>query len=243
MWTPDLPLSSRLRLGTRHALRHDRLVARADHRDRYPDLVLPEETLLPELGHLVPTARPAAGTPTLSEAQELARSLLGPHDHKLEHVRTAGRVALGLSALFEPDEHFLLVVAATVHDIGYAPEIAETGFHPLDGGLHLRRLGFERLGAIVAHHSHAELLAPDAATERLLHEIPREHSLLTDALVYADMHSSPAGHLIAVEQRLSDIAQRHHHPRVDERTAALRASVRRVEEALFRADHLPAASA
>ncbi len=31
-----------------------------------------------------------------------------------------------------------LVAAAYLHDIGYAPELAITGFHPLDGARHLR---------------------------------------------------------------------------------------------------------
>ena len=34
-----------------------------------------------------------------------------------------------------------LVAAAWLHDIGYAPELVETGFHPLDGARYLRREG------------------------------------------------------------------------------------------------------
>ena len=32
----------------------------------------------------------------------------------------------------------LLLAAAWLHDIGYAPTVRKTGFHPLDGGLYLR---------------------------------------------------------------------------------------------------------
>lgn len=32
-----------------------------------------------------------------------------------------------------PNERATLVVAAWLHDIGYAPEIGHTLFHPLDG--------------------------------------------------------------------------------------------------------------
>lgn len=32
----------------------------------------------------------------------------------------------------------LLVAAATLHDVGYAPRLAVTGFHPLDGARFLR---------------------------------------------------------------------------------------------------------
>jgi hypothetical protein len=34
-----------------------------------------------------------------------------------------------------------MVMAAWLHDIGYAPELAVTGFHPLDGARFLRRAG------------------------------------------------------------------------------------------------------
>jgi hypothetical protein len=35
----------------------------------------------------------------------------------------------------------VLVAAAWVHDIGYAPELLATGFHPLDGARYLTGLG------------------------------------------------------------------------------------------------------
>ncbi len=34
-----------------------------------------------------------------------------------------------------------LVAAAWLHDIGYAPEVTDTGFHPLDGARYLVGLG------------------------------------------------------------------------------------------------------
>ena len=42
-------------------------------------------------------------------------------------AQRAGRVATILSL---PDD---LVAAAWLHDIGYAPGLVQTGFHPLDG--------------------------------------------------------------------------------------------------------------
>jgi hypothetical protein len=38
----------------------------------------------------------------------------------------------------------VLVAAAWLHDVGYAPELAVTGFHPLDGAQHLEAAGFGR---------------------------------------------------------------------------------------------------
>jgi predicted hydrolase (HD superfamily) len=48
----------------------------------------------------------------------------------------------------------LLVATALSHDVGYAPEIAQAGFHPLDGARYLREIGApERLCALVTHHT------------------------------------------------------------------------------------------
>ena len=62
--------------------------------------------------------------------------------------------ARGLAPVLGPDAD-LVTAAAWLHDIGYAPGIAATGFHPLDGARHLR--DNEGAGAmlcrLVAHHS------------------------------------------------------------------------------------------
>src|SRR5215471_7942752 len=51
-----------------------------------------------------------------------------------------------------------LVCAAWLHDIGYAPAMGLTGFHPLDGARFLAAAGVsKRLAGSVAHHSCAEL--------------------------------------------------------------------------------------
>ena len=42
----------------------------------------------------------------------------------------------------------VLVAAAWLHDIGYAPGVKDTGFHPLDGARYLRRRAVdEQIGA------------------------------------------------------------------------------------------------
>ncbi len=40
-----------------------------------------------------------------------------------------------------------LVVAAYLHDIGYAPSLAIEGFHPLDGARFVREQGDDRVAA------------------------------------------------------------------------------------------------
>jgi hypothetical protein len=172
--------------------------------------------------------------PSIADAQELARELLGPEGTRLQHVRTAGFLASRLAVLFEPDAAELLVMAATLHDIGYSPRIARTGFHPLDGGAFLRAEGYpEQLAALVANHSLAILSADGHLADDLAEQFPREEGMLTDALAYADMHSAPDGRIIPVELRLADIAARHADRVESTRAQQLRAAMARVGAALL----------
>ncbi|MEI8082326.1 MAG: HD domain-containing protein, partial [Actinomycetes bacterium] len=152
---------------------------------------------------------------------------------RLAHVMAAGELARKLSVLFDQPEADLLVAAATLHDIGYSPRIAETGFHPLDGARYLRAERFpDRLACLVAHHSLAIMSSNRVAVASLIRQFPREESLLADALVFADMHSAPDGRIIPVEQRLDDICERHLGPGTEPRVRLLGASIERVRQAL-----------
>ena len=174
-----------------------------------------------------------AHVPSPMEAQALARDLLAWEGTRLLHVRTAGAVAARVAVLFEGEEAALLVAAATLHDIGYSPRIAHTGFHPYDGAMFLRSEGYsDRLARLVAHHSLAIMTADERSAEALTRTFSREDGLLADALAYADMHSAPDGRIIPVERRLADIAARHGDRPEDERAEHLRAAIRRVAAAL-----------
>lgn len=174
--------------------------------------------------------------PSVAEARALAGELLGVEGTRLAHVGTAGTVAQRLSALFAAQDAQLLVVAATLHDVGYSPRIAHAGFHPLDGGRFLLAQGLSpRLAGLVANHSWAALHADSPDAEALAAEFPREEGLLSDALAYSDMHSAPDGRIIPAQRRLEDIAARHPDPRQLDRARALRASIVRVGHALLEA--------
>jgi HD superfamily phosphodiesterase len=175
--------------------------------------------------------------PDRALVDDLARDLLADEGTRLPHVRTASQVASRLSILFDPEEAELLVCAALLHDIGYSPRIATTGFHPLDGGSFLRGHGFpERLARLVAHHSLAIMTVPAHRATDLVEAFPREDGLLADALAYADMHSAPDGTLIDPERRLADIARRHPDRQHVDRAHQLRAAIARVEDALWAAE-------
>jgi hypothetical protein len=81
-----------------------------------------------EVGHLgtVEVVAEVEDARALAETW-LARALPRRWRHVQSVAVRAGRVAKALSL---PDD---LVAAAWLHDIGYAPELAQTGFHPLDG--------------------------------------------------------------------------------------------------------------
>ena len=74
------------------------------------------------------------------------------------HVRSVARRARWVAARLSLSAD--LVAAAWLHDVGYAPELVETGFHPLDGARHLRGVGVDgQVVSLVAYHSCAEIEA------------------------------------------------------------------------------------
>jgi HD domain len=125
------------------------------------------------------------------------------------HVRSAARRARWVAkTLSLPDD---LVAAAWLHDIGYAPELAETGFHPLDGARYLRRAGVAGpVVSLVAYHSCAQI---EADIRGLAAELAAEFSpagpLLTDALLYCDMTTGPDGDHVRPADRLAEIRRRY----------------------------------
>jgi HD superfamily phosphodiesterase len=103
-----------------------------------------------------------------------------------------------------------LAVAAILHDIGYAPSIAKTGFHPLDGARWLRDQQWDkRIVNLVANHSCACMEADERGLRAELEEFPNEDTLVTDALLYCDMTTGPDGQDFDVEERLSEIESRY----------------------------------
>src|SRR5689334_8434708 len=107
------------------------------------------------------------------------------------HVQGVGRRAEEAAPLFGEDGD-LLVTAALLHDVGYAPDIAETGFHPLDGARHLETLdASNRLCALVARHSSAIEEAKSRGLESEIESYPDECTPLRDELWWADMTTTP----------------------------------------------------
>jgi hypothetical protein len=115
-----------------------------------------------------------------------------------------------LTALFGPSDGALLVASALLHDVGYAPDLALTGFHPLDGALYLQaQRAPQRLCALVAHHSCAYREAELRGLSAELTEWEDEETPLRDALWWADMTTTPNGEPTNVHDRIDEIQKRY----------------------------------
>jgi hypothetical protein len=142
-------------------------------------------------------------------AEEHAATLLADLGVRWQHVRGVARQAQRVSPALAPEDRPYLVAAAWLHDIGYAPDLAATSFHPIDGARHVRTLGHERLARLVAYHSSARWEAEALGLAGELAAFPREDSATADALTYCDMTTSPAGQRITLADRLAEISERY----------------------------------
>ncbi|MGI5457676.1 HD domain-containing protein [Streptomyces sp. CA-249302] len=146
-------------------------------------------------------------------ARDLAKSLLAePLPRRWTHSQGVAAKAGVLAEILGVDAE-LLWAAAILHDIGYAPTLAVTGFHPLDGARYLRdhSAADERLVRLVANHSCAVLEAEERGLrEQLEDEFPLlDHPALVDALAYCDMTTTPDGEPTTVDARLAEILGRY----------------------------------
>jgi hypothetical protein len=101
-----------------------------------------------------------------------------------------------------------LEAAAYLHDVGYTPAIAQTGFHPLDGARFVRGAGHERLAGLVAYHSAAREEAEEFGLSDELDTFVEEDSLLGRALTYCDLTTGPDGSRMELTERLDELAAR-----------------------------------
>jgi putative nucleotidyltransferase with HDIG domain len=146
----------------------------------------------------------------VAHAEDLVRTLLPVGDERWQHTAGVAAQARFFARTVAPAERELLVAAAWLHDIGYAPELHETGFHPLDGARYLDRLGWpKRLTSLVAHHSGARFVAEARGLGATLAGFPVEVSPLSDALTYADQTVGPFGKTFTVEARMAEMLRRH----------------------------------
>ena len=143
-------------------------------------------------------------------ASAYAERLLGPlGDRWGRHTAGVAERARRVGGVLDAGERDVLVAAAYLHDLGYAPELVVTGCHALDGALHLRELGHERLAGLVAYHSGARFEAELRGLAKELAEFADEDSGLTRLLTYCDMTTGPRGESFTLGERLAEVERRY----------------------------------
>ena len=150
--------------------------------------------------------------PLASWAEDLAQALLRESlPRRWAHVQGVAARARSLAPVLGPDAD-LLRAAGWLHDIGYAPGLAVTGLHALDGARYLRDVHHAdaMLCRLVAHHSYAIVEAEERGLADVLAlEFEPAPYVLSSVLTCCDMTTSPDGELVPVGRRLAEIHRRY----------------------------------
>lgn len=126
--------------------------------------------------------------------------------HTIGVAEAADRLSLVLPVVMRP----AAVAGAWLHDVGYAPSIAATGFHPLDGARFLREQGLPCVVvALVAHHTGAGVEADERGMSEELAQIPTPPRRLLDVLTCADLTTGPTGRPVRAQERIAEILTRY----------------------------------
>lgn len=146
-----------------------------------------------------------------NDARVLAEQLLAESlPQRWRHVQA---VAAEVSRLCDQStvDQRAVVCAAWLHDIGYAPAIVDTGYHPLDGARYLRVLGWpDEVCRLVAHHTDAAKQAEgEGLADQLCAEFAPTDDFKQDILWTADVTTGPSGERVTLDERLDEIASRY----------------------------------
>lgn len=146
-----------------------------------------------------------------SWAAETASRLLGSTSARYAHTCRVARQAASVRHLLTEPWRSALVEAAWLHDIGYSPQLVETGFHPLDGARWLQARGrSSEACSLVAWHTRARTEARLRGLEdALIAEFAAPPAAAQAAMAWADLTSSPTGERWSPETRIGDILRRY----------------------------------
>lgn len=165
--------------------------------------------------------------------------MLEPLGARWRHTLGVVERARAVASILVADDADVLVAAAWLHDVGYAPELSEDGFHPLDGARFIRASGHERLAGLVAFHCSSEAEAIERGLRGGLAEFEDERSVVSRALTYCDLTTDAEGRQVEPAERLRGIRARYGpdapEVRALERSAAGLLDDVRMVEAMLRA--------
>jgi hypothetical protein len=172
-------------------------------------------------------------------AMAQAERLIAPLGDRWSHAQAVGDKARVVAGVLSAEDADLLVAAALVHDVGYAPSLNRLGFHAVDGARFLRAQGQERLARLVAHHSGARFEAEERDLAEELAAFPVEDGPVMDALTFADMTTGPTGQVMTLNERIEEVQRRYPpddpvHRAIDRARPLLQAAVDRTRQRLDR---------
>lgn len=131
------------------------------------------------------------------------------------HTMAVAAAAAGLAGALAPEAADEIVCAAWLHDIGYAPDLIDTGFHPLDGAAYLaadipggKRVPTE-VAALVAHHTGAAFEARERGLQDALAGYPEPDEAKLAILSCADLCTGPDGAPLDPDGRISEVLARY----------------------------------
>lgn len=146
----------------------------------------------------------------IAVARALARTWLAPLPRRWSHTLGVAAAAERLAIVLPERERAAVIAAALVHDIGYSPLLARSGFHPLDGARFLHQQGLPSVViALVAHHTGAAVEAEQRGLTAALTQMPCPPPAMLDVLTCADLSTSPTGQPVRVEDRIAEILTRY----------------------------------
>jgi len=178
----------------------------------------------------------------VSWSMRLSETFLSELGARWSHVQGVGAAADHLvGELILGDDAEAVRSAAWLHDIGYAPALVQSGFHPIDGARFLRAQQTpELVVSLVAHHTGAEFEAKgrDLGAELAVFDPPPRK--LLDVVTFADLTTGPDGTAVTVDERLAEILRRYPgghgvHEAIERSAPSLRATAERIRARLARA--------
>lgn len=173
---------------------------------------------------------------TVDSARELARELVGGMGTRWAHVQAVGQRAEALGDCCELPEHVIL--AAWLHDVGYAPPLVATRLHALDGARYLQDVGAaEEVVRLVGWHTGAAFEAEERGLADEWSTIPAPLDVGLDALTMIDLSTGPDGAPMIDTARLAEVLRRYAdddpvHRAVERSTPPLLAASRRAKTRL-----------
>jgi putative nucleotidyltransferase with HDIG domain len=174
----------------------------------------------------------------VTRAQSLAAQHLSDAPRRWAHVQGVAATAVEVASRLDPAHSDEIAAAAWLHDVGYAPDVATTGFHPVDGAGFARSERMpELVVSLIAFHTGSEVEAQQRGLLEELNTFATPPLAVLDIVTYADMTTSPTGEPISAEERVAEILSRYGEDNpvfaaVSTSAPELLAAVARIEERL-----------